>query len=67
MKSELQVQLETALLGKLKTLCRQLKGLKVELGSVQMKNSLIIAKYFWVDGSKYVMDTLAAQAQNNED
>lgn len=55
MKSELQVHLEIVLLGELKALCRQLKGLNVELGSAQMKNSLIIAKHFWNRGIRRVI------------
>lgn len=65
MKSELQIQLETALLGKLKSLCRQLNIENgIHFGSPWMKNSLIIAKHFWIDGTKYVMTELAGQAES---
>ena len=64
MKSELQVQLETALLGKLKDLCRILKEEKIELGSPEMYEQLKLARLFWIDGTKYVMIELAAEAES---
>jgi len=55
MKSEIQAQLETALSGKLKNLCRQLLIIEFELGSPKMKAYLSVAKIYWIDGAKYAM------------
>lgn len=59
MKPGVQVQLETALTGQLKRLCRQLLIIRsIQLGSVEMKDILVIAKYFWLAGSSYVINEL---------